>query len=40
MFTKPNPRLSRVCGSFMMLHFSTTPYFSKMRVISSSDRRG
>lgn len=40
IFTKPKPRLSRVWGSRMMLHFSTCPYFSNRRVISSSVRRG
>lgn len=40
IFTKPKPRDSRVCGSFMMLHFSTSPYFSNILVTSSSLRRG
>jgi hypothetical protein len=40
IFTKPNPRDSLVCGSSIMAHFSTSPYFSKRRVTSSSERRG
>jgi hypothetical protein len=40
ILTKPKPRDSPECGSFMIWHFSTSPYFSKRRVISDSSRRG
>ena len=40
MLTKPNPRDSLVCGSRIILHFSTSPYFSKSRATSVSERRG
>ena len=40
MLTKPNPRDSFVCGSTMIEQFSTSPYFSKRRETSASDRRG
>lgn len=40
ILTKPKPRDSLVCGSRMIWHFSTSPYFSKRRVTSDSVRRG
>jgi len=40
ILTKPKPRDSLECGSRMMLHCSTSPYFSNRRVTSSSLRLG